>query len=77
MEVQVNELLIVPVVLGLVEVAKRFGPSDKLLPVLALMLGVIGAFVFPEATPPLTALKGLVYGLAASGLFSGGKTLIK
>ena len=50
MEIQVNQLLIVPIVLGLVEIAKRFEPPERFLPLLALFLGVMGAFVFPEPT---------------------------
>lgn len=76
-EIEVSQVLIVPIIVGLVEVAKRFTDDNRVLPILALLLGVAGAFVFPESTPPLTCVKGLVFGLAASGLWSGSKTMVK
>lgn len=77
MEIEVNQLLIVPIILGLVEIAKKFSPPAQFLPVLALLLGIIGAFVFPEPRPELTVVKGLVFGLAASGLWSQSTTLAR
>jgi uncharacterized membrane protein YdjX (TVP38/TMEM64 family) len=63
--------IIVPIVIALVEVAKRIKLPDQYAPLLSIILGVAGAFIFPQATIQLTILEGLVFGLSASGLYSG------
>lgn len=73
---EITQAVIVPIIVGLVAVARSFGPDDRYLPVLALLLGVAGAFVFPEAQVAQTVVKGLIFGLAASGLWSQGKTYL-
>lgn len=71
-------LACVPVVIGLVEVCKRWIADDRVYPLLALFFGVIiniaiayrlgGDFL-------LAALVGVVAGLASAGLYSGGKAV--
>lgn len=72
----VENLAVVPVVIGLVEAIKRTGVPSNWSPLVALVFGVIGAFVFPAATLGLTMLSGVTIGLMASGLYSGGKALV-
>jgi hypothetical protein len=66
----------VPVIVGVVEVIKRVGLSSKYAPIVSLILGVGSAMYFVGITQDAT-LYGLVIGLTASGLYSGGKALIK
>lgn len=63
------ELVIVPVVMGLVEVVKRVGVPVRFAPLLAVVLGGLSVFVVD-----ITPLMGIVYGLTACGLYSGVKT---
>jgi hypothetical protein len=71
----------VPVIMALVSVlVKPFISDERIYPVAALVLGLgwnIGvALVMNLPLVPSVAL-GVVVGLAASGLYSGGKTVVK
>jgi hypothetical protein len=71
-------VLLTPLIVGLVEVAKRAGLPSRFAPLLALALGmgVIGAVaVRPEASRVL--LWGIALGLSACGLYSGGRALMR
>lgn len=74
--IQVSPAIItlVPVVIGLTAVAKLY-INSRWAPLIALALGVGGAFLFPAATVAVTILSGIVVGLSASGLYSGSKAL--
>lgn len=65
-------LALVPIVLGLVSVAKMYLDS-KWAPLLSLVFGIAGAFLFPSLTLGETIVGGIVVGLSASGLYSGAK----
>lgn len=65
-------IALIPVVLGLVAIAKNFVDS-KFAPITSLAIGILVAFVAPASTVPLTILQGVLIGLAASGLYSGAK----
>lgn len=69
-------LSLVPLVIGLTALAKLYVPS-RWAPVIAIGLGLAGAFLFPAATMGLTIVSGIVVGLTASGLYSGVKSIIK
>lgn len=69
-------LALVPVVLGLTQIVKSFVKDSRWYPVISIVLGVVLAFVAPAATIALTLLQGVLIGLAASGLFSGAKTIL-
>ena len=66
---------LVALVIGLTEVAKRFGLQNRWLPVLAVLLGVgfnlVFRFLGVEWYELLTS--GIVIGLAGSGLWDLGK----
>ena len=64
-------LALVPVVIGLVQGIRTLGLPDRYAPVASIVLGILGAFVFPAVTIPLTILSGIVVGLSACGLYSG------
>lgn len=76
MEFSAAILTLVPVVIGLTEIAKAF-VATRFSPVISLVLGVGMAFLLPAATVPSTILSGIVVGLTASGLYAGSKTVIK
>lgn len=68
------EVALVPLITGLVELAKRFGLSTKYSPILALSLGVFfGIFYTNPNDIKGGIIIGLMLGLSASGLYSGTK----
>ena len=70
----------IPIILALTELVKRMGMPARLAPVAAIVLGVVMAFLGAgmsmSAFSIEQALQGLVWGLSASGLWSGGKAII-
>lgn len=69
----VETISTIAIVLGLVELVKQLGLSSKYAPLLSLTLGVGIQFLIQDVSAAST-LAGIVYGLSASGLYSGGKT---
>jgi hypothetical protein len=70
----------VPLIAALVQVAKAWIGDDRYYPLFALALGLalnLGIALARGGDLPTATLLGLVAGLAASGLYSGGKTLAK
>jgi hypothetical protein len=73
----------VPLIVALVELAKRLGCPDRYAPLVALVLGLLTAFgavaaiPFPPQHWFLTLLIGLGLGLGAAGLYSGGRSVLK
>jgi L-lactate permease len=63
---------LVPIIIALVQVAKRMGLALRYLPFLAIVLGIAASYfyVFPEH-PKRAVLEGIVMGLSAVGLWSG------
>ena len=75
---QVYNVAIIPLIVGLAELAKKLGLPDKFAAVLSAILGVVIGLVYmaPE-NPPKAILVGLSMGLAASGLYSGVKNTVE
>ncbi len=74
--------LALPLVLGLVQLAKEVGLSSRWAGVAALALGVACGLLLPfasvgDAPPARAALTGLVAGLSAAGAWSTGKALVQ
>jgi len=70
----------VPLILGLVELAKRLGFPSRWAGVLAVALGVVGSllWMYTQSSPLAQAVaQGLVVGLAASGLWSTEKSVCR
>jgi len=72
-------LFVVPL---LVQISKGCGLTMRWAPLLALALGIAGAFLAVQAVPAppqpwgATVVNGLVLGLASIGLFSGGRATL-
>ncbi|MDP5275262.1 hypothetical protein [Chengkuizengella axinellae] len=78
MDFQVYDIAIVPIIVALVHLAKQIGLSAKYQPVLSLVLGVVTGIVYVAPSDPKQAiLVGIVMGLAASGLWSGAKNIVR
>jgi hypothetical protein len=69
----------IPVIVGLIQVAKPFITDTRLLPPIALVLGVavnVGIAAATAGNIGLSVLIGIVVGLAASGLYSQSRQYI-
>lgn len=70
--------VLIPIIVGLVEVLKRLGLSSRWAPVASLVLGEGLAFLYVNPEDPRQALlSGLILGLAAMGLWSGPKAALR
>ena len=63
-----QEAILVPAILGLVQAAKTAGLNSRYAPLLAVLLGLVSSFIFST-----NWLEGITAGLAAAGLWSGVK----
>lgn len=68
------QFVIIPIIIGIVEVVKRAGLPIKFSPLVSLALGLFFGFVFLD-TFPESLIIGLIIGLSATGLYSGSKNL--
>ena len=77
--IAINYGVLVAVVIGLVEVAKRIGVPEKFAPLVSLILGLGLSFLGFVANPDLasTIIGGIIIGLSAVGLYSGTKNVIE
>ncbi|HLS36340.1 MAG TPA: hypothetical protein VK061_08895 [Bacillota bacterium] len=74
MLVEVYGVAIIPLIIGLVELLKRFGLPKRVLPIASLMFGVIAGVVYIHPMNVKAGiLVGLMLGLSASGLYSSTK----
>lgn len=78
MEFAVYDIALVPIIVALVGLAAKAGVGPRFLPAVALVLGLVGGFVYlaPE-DPKKAALIGIVMGLSAIGAYSGVKNTIE
>lgn len=70
-----NEIIAIALILSLVQVAKGLGLPTKLAPVLAIVLGLALALGFNGILRD-NIIAGLIWGLSASGLWSGTKSTV-
>lgn len=71
---QFSESIIVPIIMAVVELAKGLGIPKRFSALLSLIIGIaIGIFYLHPMDIKLGILEGVVYGLTASGLYSGAK----
>lgn len=71
---QLNESILVPMIMSIVELAKGLGIPKKFSALLSVIIGIaIGIFYLHPMDIKLGIFEGVVYGLTASGLYSGAK----
>lgn len=68
-------IVLVAVITGLVQVAKKTGLNSRFAPILSVVLGIGLTYLF-VGHDTTTLLNGIIASLTASGLYSGGKTLV-
>lgn len=70
------KLMVIPVIVGVLEVIKRTGLDTRYVPALSLLLGAAVSVALEGITVP-AVLQGLMYGLSACGLYSGTKATLE
>jgi len=71
-EITLNFAVFVGITMGLVQVVKRFAPSlERFYPTFALVFGI--ALNMSQGLTVENGIIGIVIGLSAVGLFSGGR----
>lgn len=77
--IAINYGVLVAVVIGLVEAAKRIGVPEKFAPIISVILGLGLSFLGFVANPDLasTIIGGIIIGLSAVGLYSGTKNIVE
>ena len=74
----ISETLVVPIIVSLTQLAKELGLPKKFYALAAVVIGVIiGVFFLEPQCIKTGVFKGIVYGLSASGLYSGTKNTIE
>lgn len=68
-------MVVVPVVIGLVQIVKNIGLPSRFAPLTSIALG-IGALMLDGVVWQAAVVQGIIVGLVASGLFSGSKALL-
>lgn len=74
-EISTLALAAIPIALGLVAVAKQVGLPSKYAPVASILIGT-GLVALTGVEWQTMIAQGIIVGLSASGLWSGGKALI-
>lgn len=72
-----KSVLIVPIIIGIVQAVKYTGLSAKWSPLISIAAGLLIAYLTSPATMVgHNFLAGIIYGLSASGLYSGVATVV-
>lgn len=71
----VEQLVPIPIVAGLVEIIKTAGLPSRYAPIVSLLVGIGVSYLFGWSEWQWGILNGVVYGLSASGLYSGVKAV--
>lgn len=74
----IYDVVLIPLIIGLVEMLKGVGLPKRLLPVASLFFGIAAGifYVYPDDIKG-GILVGIMLGLSASGLYSGTKNTIE
>ena len=69
---------IIPLLIGILEIFKKLGVNQKIIPVISLILGIgIGIALFAAGDLKTGIIQGVYIGLSAVGLYSGAKNTIE
>ncbi|WP_182914650.1 transposase [Paenibacillus thiaminolyticus] len=78
MNMEISDVMIVAVIVGLVEIAKGLGLSSRLAPVLSIILGIAAGVVYlAPGDLKMGVMYGIVSGLTSCGLYSTGKSALR
>ncbi|OAK72698.1 hypothetical protein [Lederbergia galactosidilytica] len=75
---EIYDVVLIPLIVGIVQLFKQVGVNKKILPFISLVLGiVVGVVYVAEMDLKQGILVGAMLGLSASGLYSGAKNIIE
>ncbi|MEV2354108.1 transposase [Paenibacillus larvae] len=77
MNIEITDVIIVAVIVGLVEMAKGIGLPVRLAPVLSVILGIVAGVVYFPGDLKTSVIFGIISGLPSCGLYSTGKSAVK
>ncbi|MGG4396086.1 transposase [Paenibacillus thiaminolyticus] len=78
MNMEITEVMIVAVIVGLVEIAKGLGLPIRLAPVLSIILGIAAGVVYlAPGDLKIGVMYGIICGLTSCGLYSTGKSALR
>ena len=78
--ISASSLVVVPIIIAVVQAIKLTGwVPDKFAPIVSIGIGIIIGFIANHNLADISAnlLSGVMYGLMASGLYSGVKTTME
>lgn len=71
-------IAIIPLLIGLLEVFKKIGLSEKYVPIFSVVLGIgTGIALFADGDLATGIVQGIYIGLSAVGLYSGTKNTLE
>ncbi|WP_338749229.1 hypothetical protein [Bacillus sp. FJAT-52991] len=74
---EIYNAVIIPLILGMVELLKRAGFPTKYSPIVAVFLGILFGVFYLDQGVKQGIIIGLILGLSATGLYSGSKNVIE
>jgi hypothetical protein len=75
---EIYDVVLIPLIIGIVELLKMYGMPKRFLPVVAIIFGIVGGIVYIYPYDVKAGiLIGLMMGLSASGLYSGSKAVVE
>lgn len=78
MDIALYDVVILPFIIGLVQVLKKTGLPTRFVPVVSIFFGaLIGVIYLSPQDIAQGILVGTAIGLSASGLYSGTKTVVE
>lgn len=82
-EITIGQVIVIPLIIGILEVFKRAGIDSKFIPAISLILGIISGFALNSFDMSSTEIiinsvyVGIALGLSSVGLYSGAKNTIE
>lgn len=78
MDLTIYDVALIPLIIGLIQMAKGLGLPTKLSPVLGIVLGIVAGtvYVYPDDLKG-GILIGIMIGLSTTGLYSGTKNTVE
>lgn len=75
---EMTDMVLIPIIIGLVDALKGYGLPKKWWPIVSILLGVGGGVVYVHPGDFWNGvLSGVVMGLSAGGLYSGGRVIAR
>lgn len=72
-----KSLVVVPIILGIVQAIKMTAIPERYSAIISIVIGILIAFITANGTYwGYSIMGGLIYGLSASGLYSGTKAVM-